>query len=57
MLSFLKWYLSFSKKQKNYKAKVNLLRVKEIKEKKLTKKLIRKRVEKGEKRQMKKRNK
>ena len=57
MLSFLKWYLSFSKLQENYKAKVNLLRVKEIKEKKLTKKLIRKRVEKGEKRQMKKRNK
>ena len=57
MLSFLKWYLSFSKKQENYKAKVNLLRAKEIKEKKLTKKLIRKRVEKGEKRQMKKRNK
>ena len=57
MLSFLKWYLSFSKLQENYKAKVNLLRAKEIKEKKLTKKLIRKRVEKGEKRQMKKRNK
>ena len=47
MLSFLKWYLSFSKKQKNYKAKVNLLRAKEIKEKKIDKKVDKKKGGKG----------
>ena len=47
MLSFLKWYLSFSKLQENYKAKVNLLRAKEIKEKKIDKKVDKKKGGKG----------
>ena len=42
MSSFGKWFLSFSKNPENYKAKDYVLRAKEIKEKKIGKKVEKK---------------